>query len=160
MECPHYGERIGVYEPVRVIDGEGIAVAVSALEVHADPRRYRSRVLHDACAQAAGMRTPRAPGRRSLARDLDSRRTARRPWRAVPCLRAEISPRSAPPGNVESALCGLDVCPAALRAGSPRETSSVWRPGQWPSHWAPDVAARGAVLPRLAPPGAGPASTK
>lgn len=50
LHCSHCGERIGLYEPIRVIDGEGKTVIASAGEVHADPYRYRSRVLHDACA--------------------------------------------------------------------------------------------------------------
>jgi len=61
--CVSCGERIGLSGPVRVIDGEGHVVAANAEEVHADPYRYRSRVLHDACALASGVQAIDVPRR-------------------------------------------------------------------------------------------------
>jgi hypothetical protein len=48
--CSHCGDRLGVYELLLAIDGEGELFAVAAGEVFADPGRYRTRVLHEACA--------------------------------------------------------------------------------------------------------------
>ena len=48
--CCLCGERIGFHDAIRVIDGEGHAVVARPAEVHIEPRRYRSRVLHADCA--------------------------------------------------------------------------------------------------------------
>ena len=58
LKCRVCDDRIGVYEPVYVIDGEGKAVAANAAELHAEPYRYRSRVLHRSCAEDAGFAAP------------------------------------------------------------------------------------------------------
>jgi hypothetical protein len=52
LDCLHCGERIGAYEPIRVINAEGRVVAATTAQVHAAPDRYRSLVLHEACASA------------------------------------------------------------------------------------------------------------
>jgi hypothetical protein len=58
LRCRHCNDRIGVYEPVYVLEGEDHVVAVSALELFADPQRHRSRVLHAACRQSADFDGP------------------------------------------------------------------------------------------------------
>ena len=56
ITCRECNDRIGLYEPVYVVDGEGHAVAANATELYADDaRRYRGRVLHIACARDAGL---------------------------------------------------------------------------------------------------------
>jgi len=56
LRCHYCNDRIGLYEPVCVLDADGRAVAASALELHADPQQARSglRVAHRACAEDAG----------------------------------------------------------------------------------------------------------
>ena len=62
LKCHYCNDRIGLYEPVRVFDADGRAVAATALDLHADPQRARPmRVLHRACADSAGF-TNAAPG--------------------------------------------------------------------------------------------------
>ena len=58
LRCVYCEEPVGVDEPVYVIDGEGKAVAANAAELHAEPYRYRSRVLHRSCAEDAGFAAP------------------------------------------------------------------------------------------------------
>ena len=58
LTCVYCEEPVGVDEPVYVIDGEGKAVAANAAELHAEPYRYRSRVLHRSCAEDAGFAAP------------------------------------------------------------------------------------------------------
>jgi hypothetical protein len=58
LTCRVCHDRIGVYEPVYVIDGEGKPVAANAAELHAEPHRYRSRVLHPSCAEDTGFAAP------------------------------------------------------------------------------------------------------
>jgi len=58
LKCRVCDDRIGVYEPVYVIDGEGKTVAANAFELHTEPYRYRSRVLHRSCAEDAGFAAP------------------------------------------------------------------------------------------------------
>jgi hypothetical protein len=55
LRCPHCNDRIGVYEPVYVLEGEDRAVAISSFEIHTDPHWSRSRVLHLGCAADAGL---------------------------------------------------------------------------------------------------------
>jgi hypothetical protein len=54
--CHHCNDRIGVYEPVCVVDSDGQAVAVSSYELHTAPQRewLESPMLHFACAQDTG----------------------------------------------------------------------------------------------------------
>jgi hypothetical protein len=53
LHCPRCGERIGMYEAISVIDGDGSAVLVTRDEVRADPPRYEGWVFHDACLTSA-----------------------------------------------------------------------------------------------------------
>jgi hypothetical protein len=55
LHCTYCDDRIGMYEPIRVIDGEGRAVEASPADVQTNHRRYRSRVLHADCALASGI---------------------------------------------------------------------------------------------------------
>ena len=52
--CDHCNDRIGVYEPVWVVEADGRSVAISSFEIHTDPHWSRSRVLHLGCAADAG----------------------------------------------------------------------------------------------------------
>jgi len=62
LRCHYCNDRIGVYEPVCVLDADERAVAATALDLHADSQRARPmRVLHRACADDAGC-TNAAPG--------------------------------------------------------------------------------------------------
>ena len=58
--CRHCNAPVGLRELAGVIDGEGFVVAATTMELRADPRRYRGRVLHLACAAASGLAKTRA----------------------------------------------------------------------------------------------------
>ncbi len=49
--CRHCDGPIGLHKLVGVVDGEGFVVAATALELRADPHRYRGRAVHLACVQ-------------------------------------------------------------------------------------------------------------
>jgi hypothetical protein len=65
--CRHCDGPIGLHTLVGVVDGAGFIVAATAMELRADPHRYRGRAVHLACAHAGD------PGNPALAPHLKRR---------------------------------------------------------------------------------------
>jgi hypothetical protein len=51
--CRHCDGPIGLHELVGVVDGQGFVAAATAMELRANPGRYRGRAGHLACVQSA-----------------------------------------------------------------------------------------------------------